>query len=399
MWTELKNRYQQWDQQVSAALADPRTISADKPGYVLSFIAKLSTIERLQMQQFLQGFRGKKVVFTVLMMSLLFSLVALPLHWLKPAKSVLNLLIIVNFTGWMVSFALIGLWFNYRKIIERPFRILIGSSFAVMLGFVGANWLTSMKQGTSLIDNLTRDKTSLLIILAAMLTYSLILGAIAIWRNKGYETLLLQLELDAERERHERKLSDAKLQLLRAQIEPHFLFNTLGAVQQLAEQGAPQAARLTANLITFLRSSMHEIRNDKVSLATEFQLVQAYLDVMKIRMGSRLSFQFELPENCATVMIPGMSVLTLAENAIKHGLEPALHAGIIRLTAYLEADRVHIGVQDNGVGLAETPNTGVGLQNIRERLHLMYGSKASLAIWESEQGGVMAEIIVPAKAD
>ncbi len=185
MWTQIKQQYQNWDLQVMTALRDPSSIPQKRAGYVLCFIAKLSTIERLQLLKFCQEFRGQRLFLSIVLMTLGFSLFALPLHWFRPEKSVLSLLIMANLLGWILSTAFIGLWFNYRKIIEHPFKLLVGSSFAVMLGFIAANWLSSIRNGTSLLDKLIHDTTSLLIILAAMLAYSLIIAAIAIWRSRS----------------------------------------------------------------------------------------------------------------------------------------------------------------------------------------------------------------------
>jgi len=215
-------------------------------------------------------------------------------------------------------------------------------------------------------------------------------------RNRHYALLALKLEQDAEQARLARELSETQLRLLRAQIEPHFLFNTLGAVQQLAEQGAPRAAELTAHLIDFLRASMSDMRCEQVSLATEFGLVESYLAVMQIRMGERLRFRIDLPTSLAATRIPSMLVLTLAENAIKHGIEPSLRGGDITITAQEDADRIRIAVHDSGMGMSDTPGNGTGLENVRSRLRLAYGESAGLALSEAEPG-LLAELFIPRK--
>jgi len=186
------------------------------------------------------------------------------------------------------------------------------------------------------------------------------------------------------------------LRLLRAQIEPHFLFNTLGAVQQLAEHGAPRAAELTAHLIDFLRGSMSDMRSEQVTLETEFGLVESYLRVMQIRLGERLRYRIDLPPALAATPIPSMLVLTLAENAIKHGIEPSLAGGEIVVDAHDDAGTVRIGVRDSGVGMSDTPGAGTGLDNVRHRLRLAYGEGACLLLSEAEPG-LLAEISIPCK--
>jgi LytS/YehU family sensor histidine kinase len=183
--------------------------------------------------------------------------------------------------------------------------------------------------------------------------------------------------------------------MLRAQIEPHFLFNTLGAVQQLAADGAPRAAALTADLIAFLRASFSDMRSEQVVLATEFATIESYLRVMQARMGARLRFALALPESLAQVEVPSMIVLTLVENAIKHGIEPALRGGEIRVSAAADRDSVRIRVHDSGVGMSATPGDGAGLDNVRRRLELAYGERAELALRDADPG-LVAELVLPA---
>jgi len=218
--------------------------------------------------------------------------------------------------------------------------------------------------------------------------------AVGLLRYRQYEMLTEQLQAEAERERLARELSESQLRLLRAQIEPHFLFNTLGAVQQLAQHGAPRAAVLTANLIAFLRSSMSDMRSEQVSLATEFALVESYLKVMQVRLGERLRYTLALPRALEEVQVPSMILLTLAENAIKHGIEPALRGGEVALSAETDGGMLRIRVQDGGVGMSATPGAGTGLDNVRHRLRLAFGEAAGLALQEGDPG-LVADIIIP----
>jgi len=219
---------------------------------------------------------------------------------------------------------------------------------------------------------------------------------IGAFRNRHYEALTLQLQLEAERERMARELSESQLRLLRAQIEPHFLFNTLGAVQQLAEQRAPEAASLTANLIAFLRASLTEMRSEQASLGAEFTLVEAYLQVMQPRLGTRLRYSVSLPEALRSVSVPSMILLTLVENAIKHGIEPALRGGEVHMSAVQDGDSVVIRVVDTGAGMSPEPGSGLGLENVRHRLQLVHGDAASLRLEDNDSGdGIAAEIVIP----
>ena len=170
------------------------------------------------------------------------------------------------------------------------------------------------------------------------------------------------------------------------------------AVQQLAEQGAPRAAALTADLIAFLRASLAEMRSEQVPLQSEFDMVAAYLRVMQARMGSRLRYVLDLPAEFAHATIPSMILLTLAENAIKHGIEPSLRGGEIRLSALRVGGMLCLRVQDTGMGLpasgaGSVPGGGLGLENVRSRL-LLSDPSASLSLRDGEEGGVIAELVL-----
>ncbi|MBI3711987.1 MAG: histidine kinase, partial [Burkholderiales bacterium] len=212
----------------------------------------------------------------VLQLSALFAIVGLGLQLIKPNTHLLILIVVANVLGWAFILVLVGMQFNYRQIMQHPWRsglrAMLGVSSGLLLGFT----LGAIIRGKSLIETVMQDGP-LVLKAAAMIGvgHMLTLGIVAVWRNKAYETITMQLALDAEREKNARQESESQLRMLRAQIEPHFLFNTLGAVQTLAEQGAAaKAAQLTANLIVFLRACMHEIRSERISLREEFAMVR-----------------------------------------------------------------------------------------------------------------------------
>ena len=342
------------------------------------------------------SFRGAKLWWAIAKLCLLFSMFGLFLQLFRPKLDWWVLVLVANLIGWALSFSLIGIWFNYRQIAKHRLRVLLSGALGVCVGLLGGAMVGALIKGKNIVQSIEQDAPNVIkVALILGVIYALLIGMVAGWRNKNYETINAQLELEAEREKNARQASESQLRLLRAQIEPHFLFNTLGAVQQLAEQGAPQAAQLTANLIVFLRASMSEMRSDQISLAEEFQLVRAYLEVMQVRMGSRLEFHLDLPRDLGDIKLPSMVLLTLAENAIKHGIEPSLRGGSIQISASKIEDTVVVLVQDSGIGLSDKPSTGIGLQNVRDRLRLLYGARAELAISEVETGGVLAELRMP----
>lgn len=200
----------------------------------------------------------------------------------------------------------------------------------------------------------------------------------------------------ADVEALERRLLEAEIAALQAQIEPHFLFNTLALIGQLIETNPPQAATIHTALIQYLRSAMPQMREKGGGkLGQQVDLSRAYLKIMQARMGDRLTVSVDLPEELAYVSFPSMMLQTLVENAIKHGLEPKLTGGHITITATkIDADLL-VEVSDNGVGFDLHADDGIGLSNIRERLKMLYGSKAQLIVEAPVDGGAKVSIRLP----
>ena len=194
----------------------------------------------------------------------------------------------------------------------------------------------------------------------------------------------------------EKELTVAKLSLLHAQVEPHFLYNTLASAQILTRSDPARADEMLGNLITYLRHSLPRTEDSLSTLGEELERARAYLDILKIRMGSRLNLQIDVPEPLKGVLFPAMMLQTLVENAIKHGLEPKPGGGTVWILARTLDATVSVTVADDGRGFsAEGGGTGIGLRNVRERLRLAYGSQASFAIVANFPSGVAATITVP----
>lgn len=196
----------------------------------------------------------------------------------------------------------------------------------------------------------------------------------------------------------EKELAVAKLSLLHAQVEPHFLYNTLGSAKYLIAGDPVKAEAMLDNLILYLRHSLPRDADAPSSLGEEITRTRAYLDILKIRMDERLQVSIELPEELAGVPFPTMMLQTLAENAINHGLEPKTGGGRIWITARkdLDGEGITVTVADDGIGFGgATSGTGIGLKNIRERLKLAYGNEANFAIVANFPEGVAASIHVP----
>ncbi|HMM86035.1 MAG: sensor histidine kinase [Gammaproteobacteria bacterium] len=205
----------------------------------------------------------------------------------------------------------------------------------------------------------------------------------------------------AEAEQLKRQLVEARMAAMQAQVEPHFLFNTLASIDHLIETDPPRASQMQKHLIALLRASMPTMRETQVGavreLGREMAVIRPYLEILKMRMEDRLQLDTCVPAGLLTAEFPPMMLQTLVENAIKHGLEPKPEGGTLRVCAEVVDGRLEVTVADTGVGFgaADTAGTGVGLENIRERLRLLYGSRASLTMAAQPGGGTVATIAVP----
>jgi sensor histidine kinase YesM len=401
MWRKLINWYRNWEDEQIAVLEKPELASQAAQGYRRAYYGKLaerSAVEREQMRDFSVALKGWRGVLWSAALLAVFCLGGVALHLSSPNIGWTAALVGANGTGFAVTFAIFGAWFNYRKLVQHKMKLILVTLGFALFAAVTSTALSMWLDGQPLAHAMQRASNFTSGVLTGSLTILAPLLLISILRNRHYEARNAQLQREAEQARLARELSESQLRLLRAQIEPHFLFNTLGAVQQLAQHGAPRAAELTANLIDFLRSSMRDMRSEQVSLIAEFGMVESYLKVMQVRLGERLRFSLQLPRALEDVQVPTMILLTLVENAIKHGIEPALRGGEVTLSAEAQGGAVRIRVQDGGVGMSTIPEQdeggGTGLDNVRHRLRLAYGEAAGLQLHDGDPG-LVADVIVP----
>jgi len=210
-------------------------------------------------------------------------------------------------------------------------------------------------------------------------------------RRRGEQASAIQAASDKE-------LTVARLSRLHAQVEPHFLYNTLASAQLLTRSDPERAEQMLGHLIQYLRNSLPDADDAMSSLGMELERALAYLEILKIRMGPRLSVQVDVPEHLRATPMPSMMLQTLVENAIKHGLEPRTGGGTVWIRARRGEDgMVSVTVADDGEGFnSKNSGTGIGLTNVRERLRLMFGGQATLSVIANFPAGVAATISVPA---
>jgi signal transduction histidine kinase len=192
----------------------------------------------------------------------------------------------------------------------------------------------------------------------------------------------------------EKAALNARLSALQAQVEPHFLFNTLANLKYLIRTDTDTAQHMLDHLVGYLQNTLPDMRSVSSTVERELALVRDYLSIMQIRMGQRLRFHIQADEVALAQPFPPAMLISLVENAIKHGLERASRPGEIVITAVLHSDALRVQVCDDGVGLTEQMGQGFGLANIHERLQLLYGERASLSVAAGEHGGVVATLII-----
>ena len=212
-------------------------------------------------------------------------------------------------------------------------------------------------------------------------------------RELASVTATQNAELD--RSSFEREMTEARLQVLQAQIEPHFLFNTLANVRRLYDQDHAAGRTMLDNLIRYFELALPHMRLDESTLDRDAELVEAFLHIQRIRMGRRLVFGVDIPQELRTHRVPPMMLLTLVENAIKHGINPSADGGQINVTARADGGQLNLCVADTGVGFVPGQGGGTGLANINARLAAQFGTRASLALENNERGGATATIVLP----
>jgi signal transduction histidine kinase len=203
---------------------------------------------------------------------------------------------------------------------------------------------------------------------------------------------------ELERSEYERRESDARLRQLQAQVEPHFLFNTLANVQALVDSGSPQASQVLSSLIAYLRAAVPRMHRPDCAVGDEVDLVRAYLQIMQMRMPDRLQYVIHLDPAVARQQCPPMALLTLVENAVRHGIDPSEAGGRIEVDVWMRDRHCVMRVSDTGVGLRMAGRgLGTGLATLRERLKLAFGGEARLSLAEIPPHGVCAEIVFPVR--
>lgn len=271
--------------------------------------------------------------------------------------------------------------------------IVLGCS----LGYFGGSLMADALTGFSTVSGGPRWRG-----LMFTIVLSITAGLAATWFFQSQARLAA---VEAEMAQVGRLAAETQLKLLQSQLEPHMLFNTLANLRALIGVDPERAQQMLDRLIDFLRATLNASRSTQHPLSAEFGRLGDYLALMQIRMGPRLAVQFELPEGLATEPVPPLLLQPLVENAIKHGLEPHKGGGVLRVEAQRDGTMLQLDISDSGLGLgrddggppppAASVGTGFGLTQVRERLHTLYGERASLSLLPRDGGGTVARVRLP----
>ena len=363
-------------------------------------LAHLSEIERRDVRAFDRWFYangGWRWLIGVVLVTTLVAWIASQLPW---SMTFAEAALLFNLVVLTLLWSGLSAWFGYRRFQGRIFRYIVAAPLLALVGaLVGAS-IAGLVKG---VDPFAffQDSAKLRHVVIAGLVFgflfAFVTALIANLRNREYRALTAHFEAEARQSETSRQLAESKLKLLQLQIEPHFLFNTLGSAQQLAEKGAPEAARLIGDLIRFLRAATPALRDELTTVRAEAGMIRAYLSIMGTRLGRRLQWSLSVAEDLEEIAIPPGMLITLTENAIKHGIEPARQGGRVDVSVARTDDAIAFCVADTGAGFAAGPSaSGIGLANIRERLQLLYGDDATLELCENEPRGFRARILLPA---
>lgn len=281
------------------------------------------------------------------------------------------------------------------KLRIRPALLVV--PLAVTIGAVLGTGLAVVVTGLLRQDRLQWPPDVIL----QVVLIGLLFGAVATWFFRQRETLA-DVHEALQQSRMQRLVADREqanmqLRLLQAQIEPHFLFNTLANVDSLLGSDPERGRYMLRRFTDYLRRSLQHSRQKEVTLGEELAVIRTYVDIMAMRMGNeRLQWRESLAPDAETTRLAPMLLQPLVENAIRHGLEPRAGGGVVEVAARRDGGFLVVQVLDNGAGFSgATPGAGMGLANVRERLGALYGDSASLVLEERPEGGVCVGMYLP----
>lgn len=288
-----------------------------------------------------------------------------------------------------------SLAFHFFKPVKGSSQILL-VTVCVLCGALFGSFLAT-RLGLHKFSSVPGRVPMEMLIVASIIGFVISFGFILYEKYTSFK--LAANEENLKRILLEKEKLNADLKLLQAQVEPHFLFNTLSNILSLLEHDPETGKLMLENLTQYLRTSLIQSRKPANRLADEIGMIRTYLDIYKIRMGKRLSYELDIPEDALNLEIPPMILQPLVENAIKHGLEPKIEGGGIRISACRKEGMLTLEVSDTGMGITEKSEAGVGTGNIRKRLASLFGGRAGLNFEDLAPSGLKAIVEIPCEAD
>ena len=293
----------------------------------------------------------------------------------------------------LIAFTLAGVW--HPSWLPRWVTQVLAVAFAAPLATL-AIYVLKVDGDLPAFFHSEERVSGFFFLSISALSIGLVLALGALFRERDAQVRAQALMFQLEKETLQRQAADARLSVLQAQIEPHFLFNTLANVQSLIESGSPRAVPVFKSLIAYLRAAMPQLHQSAATLGNEEGLVRSYLELMLMRMPDRLEFSVDIADDLRSIRFPAMALLTLVENAVRHGIDPSEEGGRIEVTAHREAgtkgDTICVCVADTGIGMSETAVPGTGLSNLQQRLNAFYGDGAVMELSEQTPHGLRAEL-------
>ena len=329
-------------------------------------------------------------------------------------RRTINFIIHPPFTGWLLNWAemfaqtmlfgvamLLAVVYTIHRYPRAGRRQYLAVALAILVScalatVVSIFWET---RGTLTHEDIYFGKLDFLaMFLLGLLRYSVLGGLVAgayLFLRTEAESAAAAHQCDVEAARLDEQAAQARLQVLEAQIEPHFLFNALATVKRLFQTNPETGDRMLENMMRYLVIALPQMRAGDSTVGREVALAEAYLDIQKIRMGRRLAYRVDVPDDVRNALLPSLMLPTLVENAIKHGIGPLREGGSIEIRARAVDGQLQVSVADTGRGIGESSGVGTGLANLRARLAAKYGAEGRLLLAPVQPHGVSFTLVLP----
>ena len=348
------------------------------------------------------GFRFSWLSFLVIV---LVSTGITAVYWIEDPRPFWHPLVTVQSSALAIAYCVnvAKPWASSRPLLRLTIAVAIGATLGLLLmmpvkNFILEHVLAEPRMYT--VEYMLGHQKSFVLSYVTALLNGVFVSLFFLLKFRETRAAEALHKAEAERLLLAKQAMESELKLMQAQIEPHFLFNTLASVQFLTETDPPQASRLLGHLLSYLRAALPQMRSASTTLGQEVEFAEAYLNILRMRMGPRLDFRIDVPDALRTHPFPPVLLISVVENAVTHGLEPLAAGGRITIAAHEDGDRLLVTVTDTGSGLSteSRPGRGVGLANVRERLAALFGRRGRFTLEDAVPRGAQATIEIPVRS-